>query len=479
MRTMAEMRGVHGYLDGTITRPSTLTTESEEMITVAETLWNSKKLSLDEWKTRDVWTKTLLTFNIKDPDGLGIDTTGTSASIWKSAKDNYKTHSEMTRINADNELRTLKYTNDDDFPTHLSIMRNKLSQVRAMGIMISDTSFKTILLNSLPKSWNPAVALLYNNMPLSKAIQQLNIWWLHTKDDRPKPLSRSVIALQTNTYIRKNQNLLVYTNPNCNHRGHTIDVCYWPGGGKEGQFPPDFGKRGEFKGSATNTCQGTIKPPPTVNAVSTSEDNDQIFAYMTMGDTKFKVPATLAIDDDCTPDDKPPPSFSDFNQQTCDKKGVESLKGTSAEMPLVFHTDFNNKPNILMLLDSGASDHCFADLSLFTSYTPFNQPLSGLTAEKGLTFNVVGRGNIEFQTKTNGVKRTITIDNALYTPGFRSNLISMSKLSIKGVEAIFKDDKAVIRTQNGTDIMSATQIGQLYIVEMDKPQPTALITQSK
>jgi len=75
-----------------------------------------------------------------------------AASIWKSAKDNYKIYLEMTRINADNELRTLKFADNDDFPTHLSIMCNKLSKVRTMGIVISDTSFKTILLNSLPKS---------------------------------------------------------------------------------------------------------------------------------------------------------------------------------------------------------------------------------------------------------------------------------------------------------------------------------------
>ena len=116
------MRGVHRYLDGMITRPSTSTTEPMEKTTVAETSWNSKNPSLDKWETWDIWTKTLLTFNIKDTDGLGIDTTGTSASIWKSAKDNYEMHLEMTRINTDNELRTLKYANDDNFPTHLSIM---------------------------------------------------------------------------------------------------------------------------------------------------------------------------------------------------------------------------------------------------------------------------------------------------------------------------------------------------------------------
>jgi len=148
---MVQIKEVHGYLNGTITRPSTPTTKSEKMITVAETLWNSKKPFLDEWETWDAWTKTLLTFNIKDPNGLGINTTGMSASIWKSAKDNYKTHSEMTRINVDNELKTLKYTDNDDFLTYLSIMYNKLSQVCAMEILILDTSFKTILLNSLPK----------------------------------------------------------------------------------------------------------------------------------------------------------------------------------------------------------------------------------------------------------------------------------------------------------------------------------------
>ena len=150
-------------------------------------------------------------------------------------------------------------------------------------------------------------------MPLSEAIQQLNMWWLHTKDNWPKLLSRSVTILQTNTYIKKDWNLLVCTNPNCNHCGHTIDVCYWPKRGKEEQFLPDFGKRGRFKGSAINTCQGSTKSSPTVNVASRSKDNDQVFTYMTIGDTKFKVPTTPTTDDDHIPDDKPPPSFSDSN----------------------------------------------------------------------------------------------------------------------------------------------------------------------
>jgi hypothetical protein len=35
------------------------------------------------------------------------------------------------------------------------------------------------------------------------------------------------------------------TNPGCKaiyKTSHTIENCYWSGGGKEGQFPPNFGR---------------------------------------------------------------------------------------------------------------------------------------------------------------------------------------------------------------------------------------------
>lgn len=72
---------------------------------------------------------------------------------------------------------------------------------------------------------------------------------------------------------------------------------------------------------------------------------------------------------------------------------------------------------------------------------------------------MVRKGNVKFQTNINGVKRIITIDDVLYTPGFRSNLISMSKLSIKGVKATFKSDMVIIKVKNGVKVISAMQIG--------------------
>jgi len=159
--------------------------------------------------------------------------------------------------------------------------------------------------------------------------------------------------------------------------------------------------------------------------------------------------------------------------------GVEGFNNISGKIPLACHTDPINKTAIPTLLDSGTSDHCFADLSLFTSYISFKQLSPGLTTKEGLIFNIVGKGSVELQTNINGQRRMITFNNTLYTPRFRSNLISVARLSTKGAEVHFKNNKAIIKTKNKTDIISATQSGLLYMVDMDKIQPTAFTAQSK
>jgi len=256
-------------------------------------------------------------------------------------------------------------------------------------------------------------------------------------------------------------------------------MCYWEGGGKEGQFPPGFRKRGGLKGSASNTRQGSFKPTPTTHTMITNPEVDQVFVCMTIEDTKFKVPAATNLDKLQIPNDNVPPSSSNQPQQKHDAIDKGELRVLLGESPIVCHADPTNKSSIPTLLDSGASDHCFADMSLFTSYTLFDQPTPGLTAEKGLTFKVAGKGNVKLQTDINGIKRIITFHDVLYTPSFQYNLISLARMSIKGAEICFKDNKATVKTNTGVSIISATRSGQLYVVDMDKIQPSALMTQSK
>jgi len=50
------------------------------------------------------------------------------------------------------------------------------------------------------------------------------------------------------------------TNPNCKAKKrstHSLANCYWPGGGKEGQFPPNFGQQSRANIASSN--QSTIE----------------------------------------------------------------------------------------------------------------------------------------------------------------------------------------------------------------------------
>jgi len=59
-------------------------------------------------------------------------------------------------------------------------------------------------------------------------------------------------------------------------------MCYWHGSGKEGQFPPGFGKRGGFKGTAINTKQGSFNQEPIANVIEVANNEEpQTSAFMT------------------------------------------------------------------------------------------------------------------------------------------------------------------------------------------------------
>jgi len=124
--SISTLKGVIGYLDGTVKDPrlttSTTTIPHQPHIAQPKTLWNSPNPTGDEWEIRNAWTKILLTFNTKNPVGLGIDINGTAANAWKTYKSGYEAASDIARQNAEQELRNLTYSEGNDFPNHITIM---------------------------------------------------------------------------------------------------------------------------------------------------------------------------------------------------------------------------------------------------------------------------------------------------------------------------------------------------------------------
>ncbi|EKM75439.1 hypothetical protein AGABI1DRAFT_46435, partial [Agaricus bisporus var. burnettii JB137-S8] len=100
IKIAADLRGVYGYLDGTVINPNSVGPISPSAIPIpltptdntttthppipAETTWESTSPSPSEWRVRNAWAMGLLIYNTSDPVGLGINIHGTAADAWKS-----------------------------------------------------------------------------------------------------------------------------------------------------------------------------------------------------------------------------------------------------------------------------------------------------------------------------------------------------------------------------------------------------------
>ncbi|CAK5275188.1 unnamed protein product [Mycena citricolor] len=116
--------------------------------------------------------------------------------------------------------------------------------------------FMSIFIGSLNKEWSPVIPLLYG-MKASAEIIAFVIMHASRTASRVLAQSNSTQALAANLRDRKmrraaHQNLTC-TNSQCGaqgKRGNTIADCFWPGGGKVGQWPSWW--KGKRNGPAAN-----------------------------------------------------------------------------------------------------------------------------------------------------------------------------------------------------------------------------------
>ena len=61
--------------------------------------------------------------------------------------------------------------------------------------------------------------------------------------------------------------------------------------------------------------------------------------------------------------------------------------------------------DVLILIDSKASDNCFADKFLFTSYISYNSLRTVFLADRDSTFTISGRKSVQFSTEVDRVMK--------------------------------------------------------------------------
>lgn len=310
---LAKARGLGGYLDGTIISPagpqtSATTTQGATQTSTAPTSIPlppdptpvySITLSHEEFTHRDASAVALLVLNVKNPVGLGLKTDGTAAEALKSLDDNFNKKTGIGLVNALRELHNAYLVPGTPMLEHVARVRELWQTANDMGAGITDDGFRTIFISLLGEEWDMIVPVLYT---FTTSAEVISFVTMHAERLNRVPSSSNsspASALVANTFGNRDarraaRRNLVCSNPQCGaqgRKGHTIADCFWPGGGKEGQWPAWWKGKRTSVANTVDTIAFSVWTIP--EAVVSTYNNDGIQAVDFGGEEVLASPETF------------------------------------------------------------------------------------------------------------------------------------------------------------------------------------------
>src|SRR6202522_3174030 len=431
-------KGLLGYIDGKIPKPvqSPQSTESESTTTTSSTATPiySSTPTLDEWVFRDQLARGHITLNCTDVASLGVTTTGTAKDAWDLIQAEWGRSTDMRRSHAQEALNRTKYTEGANIQEHIKLLQTRKAAVDNLSTeAMSDETWRGVIIRSIPPSskWLPVIPSLYAMATSADIISTLLAHSMilgrgSGKVPTGATTSNTVLAARTTEGC---------TNPNCKARkrsSHTSANCYWPGGGKEGQFPPNFGQRAKANvaTSTSVTASNTASPTPS------QAEHFVLLAQVHNAQT----PGQSGVFIDDHPSD--PSTPSDHASVALISKGFQNFQ--------------NGKTPTF--LDSGASDMMFVSKDVFVEYKPVSARLGDSAKANDGGFKIVGEGNVVQRYKIDGTERNITYTRALHAPGLNANLISVSTLEKAGLTITFEKGQGIARKPDGSVVLAGKNI---------------------
>ena len=214
------------------------------------------------WKARNDAAAELLVKALDDDQLIHIRGLETEpAKMWERLK---TVHEKTGVTGSATELWTRFHTaayTDSSIPlrTHISSIRSYAEALeRLHSDKPSDTQIIARIFTSLPSSYSTIIKILMNSDnadDLDYIIERIL-----AEETTQKSVNTSVI--HPTALMATPKSNVVCENPICKaagRLGHTIENCFWPGGGKEGQWPEWwFKSRGISADSSSSTANATL-----------------------------------------------------------------------------------------------------------------------------------------------------------------------------------------------------------------------------
>ncbi|CAK5279307.1 unnamed protein product [Mycena citricolor] len=219
------------------------------------------------------------------------------------------------------------------------------------------------------------------------------------------------------TVMATNAAAVPVTCSNCKKRSHTIEKCWSKGGGREGQAPAWFGRRGGNR-----------------NGDGGSGRNQDVTTSMNV--IALHAVASLATCD-ATLDNAGFPEAPDL------------IDGVVGQVVPTY-------------LDSGTSNHCFTNRSDFSSYVLQLQTGQAAPVGEAGTFKILGKGTVIKEFMVGESIHRLTFSDALHTPDLHANLVSVGQLDERGYTTTFSGKKASVTNREGKGFTCLWNENRMY-----------------
>ena len=159
-----DARGYVDHVDGTGSAPVdpiTRTATSTQVLTAAQTaLVTTWKQELKVWNQGEAIVKQQIAATISDSLFMKIRGKGTAHEIWKALAKDFEKRSRMVSVDLRRRLQQERCVEKGDVRAHFSKLCMMREDLAAMGQSLSDDDYYSIILASLPTSYDPHLSAI-------------------------------------------------------------------------------------------------------------------------------------------------------------------------------------------------------------------------------------------------------------------------------------------------------------------------------
>jgi len=354
------------------------------------------------WTAGEIAVSQLFGMTIPDSVFHQIKSADNVRDIWDKLKALFEGKSRVWMIDVGRKFQNTRCGEDDDVHVHFEKLADLKERLAALGRTVSDDEYVSVLIGSLPPSYDPTINALttscdVNNKDITPAIVIRIATNEHEKRKTRKDNNKvdEALTAETEAEKRRNKHRNIECH-NCQKKGHYMSECWAKGGGNEGGGPwkPRKNDMGTTDGAT---------------AAATESPQDESWAAIMDAESEGEPYDSTSV-------------LTDGAALTNDKPEVE-------------------------LYDSGASQHMSPLRHRFTNFHPI--PPRPITAADSQVFYAIGAGDLKIDVPNGSSFTSITLRDTLYAPDMGQTIVSISRITAAGHSVTFEGMSCKIANKAG------------------------------